>query len=489
MGSDDKGDIYHSNPSRIAHCKTQLGGSTIHRRRETGTVKLLLTAISGSREGNTFAIEPSQCITFGRTSASTWSFEDDGHMSGVHFEVENFGTYGEVRDCGSTNGTWLNNGKIAREQLREGDRIRAGKTVLTVEFIQPLPQVESTDRSASPDMVPNFTPATDPGPVQRPSSPTPRFPLPPNPIEPLPASPRPIEPLPAPPRPIEAESPLPPLNALPRHGNPSIASVDAPPARPINPFDSIDFSEPPSPPEMSSGNPFGPNASVSPSENRVANPISESSFSFQAPELQPVAERRLPATVHQFLERRTTVESADALGVIIDSLSTHWCIQLVLHFQKIRLSPPTDCNVQPLYSWFPAHDAREFGPVLVGWNEIHANKGLLSLLPRLCRADACIAFFGTSAGDIGSQVEQMLRTGVDGFSEENGFLPCCWPSSFAAILDAKGTDTCRKMYGPKISGAVMCTPWDRHKLMAAVNLELSSELKSNGFLETDRFIG
>ncbi len=55
-------------------------------------------------------------------------------MSSLHFEVENFGSYAEVRDLRSTNRTWLNNNFVTSAPLKHGDRLRAGKTVMAVEI-------------------------------------------------------------------------------------------------------------------------------------------------------------------------------------------------------------------------------------------------------------------------------------------------------------------------------------------------------------------
>jgi len=452
-------------------------------------VKLLLTAISGSREGNSFTIEPNQSITFGRTTASTWSFEDDGHMSSIHFEVENLGSHGEVRDLGSTNGTWLNNVKVAREPLREGDRIRAGKTVLTVEFLQPLGAAASIDeaqpRAGGQPAPPSRTP------VSLPESPTPAEHAPPARFEPeLPAIP------PASTVPPPYASSLPPLSA-PHVIHPEAkgggSTTPAQPARPINPFDSIDFSEP-APPPVDHAVPADfrqPFAALP--ENRVDNPISDSSFSFQVPAFlspasQDAAVRQAEGT-HMILERRTTLDAADAFAIIAVALSQRWSIQLVLHFQKIRSAPPPECNVQPLFSWLPPELARDFSPVRLSWSDAEASPSLLALLPRLCRADACMAFLGKSTIDTGAQVEQMLMVGVDRFSEPGGFLPTCWPSSFATLIDASGPHIAQSLFAQRISGAILCSPWNRNKLVAVVDSAIGNDLRDNSFTDASRIIG
>lgn len=451
-------------------------------------MKLLLTAISGSREGNSFTIEPKQSITFGRTTASTWSFEDDGHMSSIHFEVENLGSHGEVRDRGSTNGTWLNNVKVAREPLREGDRIRAGKTVLTVEFIQPIGAVAGIDESQpAAGLQP---PSLSRTPVDFPESPRT------DPHSPLEPSAEPPLIIPTPGTPPPSASPERPMNGLgssPPDASEAAFKAPLPPSRPINPFDSIDFSEPAPPPAAAepSVNFRQPYAAMA--ENRVGNPISDSSFSFQVP-TYPTSARQgaspQPADgTHWILERRTTLDAADAFAIIVAALSQRWSIQIVLHFQKIRSVPPPECNVQPLFSWLSPELARDFSPVRLSWSDAQASPSLLALLPRLCRADACMAFLGKSTVDTGAQVEQMLTIGVDRFSEPGGFLPTCWPSSFAALVDASGPQVAQSLFAQRISGAVLCSPWDRNKLVAVVDAAIGSDFRENSFTDATRMIG
>lgn len=451
-------------------------------------MKLLLTAISGSREGKSFTIEPHQSMTFGRTSASTWSFEDDGHMSSIHFEVENLGSHGEVRDRGSTNGTWLNNIKINRESLREGDRIRAGKTVLTVEFIQPIGAVAGIDNSQPVAGLQPPLPSRTP--VDFPESPRTD---PHSPLEPSAESPLVILAPSTPPSYAAPERPMDGPRRSPPDASDVAFSAPPPPARPINPFDSIDFSEPTPPPAAAEPpvNLRQPYAAMP--EHRVDNPISDSSFSFQVPTFPNSANQAaLPPTAngtHLILERRTTLDAADAFAIIAAALSQRWSIQLVLHFQKIRSTPPPECKVQPLFSWLPSELARDFSPVRLSWSDAQASPTLLALLPRLCRADACLAFLGKSAVETAAQVEQMLSVGIDRFSEPGGFLPTCWPSSFATLIDVSGPQIGKNLFAQHISGAILCSPWDRNKLVAVVDGSLDADLRDNSFVDVSRISG
>jgi len=54
----------------------------------------------------------------------------DVTVSGRHFQIESIGAEFFVRDLGSRNGTWLNGQRIRYAELRPGDALRAGRTLL-----------------------------------------------------------------------------------------------------------------------------------------------------------------------------------------------------------------------------------------------------------------------------------------------------------------------------------------------------------------------
>jgi pSer/pThr/pTyr-binding forkhead associated (FHA) protein len=448
----------------------------LFRGQKTGTVKLLLTAISGSREGNTFTIEPNQCITFGRTNASTWSFEDDGHMSSIHFEVENTGSDCLVRDLGSTNGTWLNNAKVTSQRLREGDRIRAGKTVVTVEFLQkpldgfPLevePALDEPKRCSAESDLDDSASTTMP-----PEKPTPTSPP-------------------------DHGSMLVQRNNEAHLGAERIAdhapSARTQPQGPSTPFDSVDYSEQFSLPVIASALQPQPPSHAPSTKNRKSTPFSDSSYVSQIPAAGQInafdSKPKDDIATFQIFERRTSAESANVFDVVVGALSQRWSIQLVLHFQKIRSTPPPECKVQPLFNWLPSELARDFSPVRLSWSDAQASPTLLALLPRLCRADACLAFLGKSTVETAAQVEQMLSVGVDRFSEPGGFLPTCWPSSFATLIDVSGPRIAKNLFAQHISGAILCSSWDRNKLVAVVDGSLDADLRDNSFVDVSRISG
>lgn len=436
-------------------------------------MKLRLTAISGSREGKEFLVEPKQCVTFGRTTASMWSFEDDGHMSSVHFEVENQGEIAEVRDRGSTNGTWLNNHRIAKERLQTGDRLRAGKTILTVEFLEATAEPQEDTPVALPKVSAEEAlpaPSTD---IKRPLVSRPSAAPSPSALPPLPDA----GPLPSTDRTPASVAPLPSSGRLPNIAPLSAAS------RRINPFDSVDFDE-------SSGTDETPNiASAGGNLHLGNNPISDSSFSIGTPPAENASDVQLHANQRR-LARQTKQEAADSFAIVLDSLAQKWSIQLLLHFQKIRTDPPASLTTaQPLFHWLTGSDASSYSPIRVAWNDPGMQEECLALLPRLCRADACLAVLGRSVDDLTKQIDGLLSVGIEGHSEPNGFLPFCWPSSVATILDVSGPSACQTLFGHAISGVIMCSAWDRQRLLAVTDADLAEDLAESEFKDVNRIVG
>jgi predicted component of type VI protein secretion system len=66
----------------------------------------------------------------GRSANATISVPDDTFVSQLHARVFSTGQETWLEDLGSTNGTFLNGGRLGRpELLRKGDRLQIGSTV------------------------------------------------------------------------------------------------------------------------------------------------------------------------------------------------------------------------------------------------------------------------------------------------------------------------------------------------------------------------
>lgn len=78
-------------------------------------------------------IFPDQKLVVGRSKDDAdLAMETDGTISKRHFEVAFDGTTCMLTDLGTTNGTYVNGKRIQRIELRNGDKIEAGKTQFTL---------------------------------------------------------------------------------------------------------------------------------------------------------------------------------------------------------------------------------------------------------------------------------------------------------------------------------------------------------------------
>jgi predicted component of type VI protein secretion system len=85
------------------------------------------------------ALEPAAApITVGRRGEAGLALPWDREVSGVHAELLHLGGEWTVQDDGlSMNGTFVNGERVrSRQRLRDGDRVRVGKTVLACVFPQ-----------------------------------------------------------------------------------------------------------------------------------------------------------------------------------------------------------------------------------------------------------------------------------------------------------------------------------------------------------------
>lgn len=110
---------------------------------------LILEIVEGDEAGRQAALTGP--IEIGRDASSTLALQDD-QMSRHHARVSAQGETAVVEDLGSTNGTYVNEQPIeGPRELRAGDRIRVGLTVLELRTaqevehqpsaVQPIPQV------------------------------------------------------------------------------------------------------------------------------------------------------------------------------------------------------------------------------------------------------------------------------------------------------------------------------------------------------------
>jgi hypothetical protein len=90
--------------------------------------------------------------TVGRRPEVDLSIPWDSEVSGLHAELHHLGGEWAVIDDGlSTNGTYVNGERIqGRQRLRDGDRIRVGKTVLAYKAAQSITAQQTVAAGVSP---------------------------------------------------------------------------------------------------------------------------------------------------------------------------------------------------------------------------------------------------------------------------------------------------------------------------------------------------
>jgi pSer/pThr/pTyr-binding forkhead associated (FHA) protein len=129
-------------------------------------MRLILEVMSGPKAGQRIAAQAGQVVRIGRTSKAAVAMEDT-FMSGQHFAIECVGGACGVRDLESTNGTKLNDKKITRAVLHEGDKIHAGQT----EFLVHIELDETLTDSAPPgELKVTLPPTLPPEPNEKPGS-------------------------------------------------------------------------------------------------------------------------------------------------------------------------------------------------------------------------------------------------------------------------------------------------------------------------------
>src|SRR5580704_5821963 len=98
---------------------------------------VVLEAVAGPIAGRKIEVRAGSIIRFGRTAKSDYAIGEDSYLSGQHFAVECDGTQCRVRDLGSSNGTFLNGGRITEKVVQEGDSLVAGGSTFTIRVDYP----------------------------------------------------------------------------------------------------------------------------------------------------------------------------------------------------------------------------------------------------------------------------------------------------------------------------------------------------------------
>jgi len=96
-------------------------------------MKMTLRVIAGPHKGRKFAFDGHDTFLVGRSKRAHFRLATkDKYFSRIHFMVEVNPPHCRLMDMGSRNGTYVNDQKVSRADLRAGDRIRAGRTILVL---------------------------------------------------------------------------------------------------------------------------------------------------------------------------------------------------------------------------------------------------------------------------------------------------------------------------------------------------------------------
>jgi hypothetical protein len=111
-------------------------------------MRVVLEILDGPLLGRTVELNPGQSVSVGRTAKSQLMLPHDSFLSGLHFQIECTETGAMVKDCNSSNGTWVNGNKILNHQLTNGDQVAAGQTRFKV-HLEEAPQTPEEQRRTS----------------------------------------------------------------------------------------------------------------------------------------------------------------------------------------------------------------------------------------------------------------------------------------------------------------------------------------------------
>jgi len=102
----------------------------------TGSMSARLVVVSGPLEGGDFPLASD--LTIGREKTNAIAVEDR-MLSRHHCLIHVTGAECQIRDLGSSNGTYVNGLPIAAHALQDGDQIRAGQSLFVFTLGQGAP--------------------------------------------------------------------------------------------------------------------------------------------------------------------------------------------------------------------------------------------------------------------------------------------------------------------------------------------------------------
>ena len=95
-------------------------------------MRVILDVVQGPLKGRQFVLDRHDTFIVGRSRFVHCPMPEDMALSRDHFMIEINPPQCELRDLGSTNGTFVNNHRVDRVRLASGDLIAAGQSVFRV---------------------------------------------------------------------------------------------------------------------------------------------------------------------------------------------------------------------------------------------------------------------------------------------------------------------------------------------------------------------
>lgn len=126
-------------------------------------MRVILDVMQGPRKGRSFVFDRHDTFIVGRSRFVHCPMPEDSALSRDHFLIEINPPRCEVRDLGSTNGTFVNERKVERARLGSGDRIAAGQSVFLVRVegdepsageLTPIPGLATDSMAVGPGGLP-----------------------------------------------------------------------------------------------------------------------------------------------------------------------------------------------------------------------------------------------------------------------------------------------------------------------------------------------
>ena len=97
-------------------------------------VQWALRFISGKYQGGEFPLRPHREIVIGRSSELDMVLVED-MVSRKHAKITTDDKAVTIQDLGSTNGTFVNGEKIRKVELKDGDRILIGTSIIKLVYV------------------------------------------------------------------------------------------------------------------------------------------------------------------------------------------------------------------------------------------------------------------------------------------------------------------------------------------------------------------